>query len=380
MASSGERAGNGTAKPVNLALQGGGSHGAFTWGVLDALLEDGRLDFDGVSGTSAGAMNAVALADGWQRGGAEGARECLAAFWEAIARKGRFSPLQRTPADIWFGNFSYENSPTYRFFDIFSRVFSPYDVNVLDYNPLREVLVETIDFDRVHRCAGFKVFVSATNVHNGKVRVFHGEEVTADVVMASACLPTLYKAVEIDGIPYWDGGFGGNPVLFPFFYETQTEDCLLVQINPIEREATPQTAQEIQDRMNEITFNAGLLREFRAIEFVRRLKADGRLEGTDYRSTRMHRIAADAVVKDLSASSKLNTEWSFLTEMRDTGRAAAQDFLEAHFADIGVRASLDLSEELRADILPVSEREPVGKRMRKAMKRLSRDNAREGGE
>ncbi len=360
------------AKTVNLALQGGGSHGAFTWGVLDAVLEDGRLGFEGVSGTSAGAMNAVALADGWQRDGPDGARQGLHDFWRAVARKGRFSPIQRTPADVWFGNFSLENSPSYRFFDLFTRVFSPYDVNPFDINPLREVVDKAIDFDSVHACGAFAVFVSATNVHTGKVRVFRREEIDLDAVMASACLPTLYKAVEIDGVPYWDGGFGGNPVLFPFFYETETADCLLVQINPIERQSTPRTAQEIQDRMNEITFNAALLREFRAIEFVRRLKEDGRLEDTDYKSIRMHRIAADAALGHLSAASKVNAEWSFLTELRDMGRAAAFDFLDAHFDDIGVRPSLDLSQELRPDILPATEREPLGRRMRDAVRRLGR--------
>ena len=361
----------GRTRTVNLALQGGGSHGAFTWGVLDAILEDGRLRFDGVSGTSAGAMNAVALADGWTRDGAAGARQCLHDFWRAVARKGRFSPIQRTPMDVWFGNFSLENSPAYRLFDIFTRIFSPYDTNPLDINPLREVVEKTIDFDRVSSCGAFAVFVSATNVHTGKVRVFRRGEITADAVMASACLPTLFKAVEIDGVPYWDGGYGGNPVLFPFFYETGTADCLLVQINPIERDSTPKTAQAIQDRVNEITFNAALLREFRAIEFVRRLKADGRLDGTDHRSIRMHRIAADAAVKGLSASSKINAEWPFLTELRDMGRAAAFDFLDAHHDDIGVRPSLDLSKELRADILPITQREPLGRRMREAVGRLA---------
>lgn len=365
-------------KRINLALQGGGSHGAFSWGVLDALLEDGRLEFDGISGTSAGAMNAAALAAGWAGGGPEAARQSLHDFWVAVARKGRFSPIQRTPMDLWFGNYGYENSPSYRFFDIFSRVFSPYDTNLLDINPLRDVVTKEIDFDAVHACAAFKVFVSATNVHNGKVRVFTGEEISVDAVMASACLPMLFKAVEIDGIPYWDGGFGGNPVLFPFFYETETEDCLLVQINPIERETTPRTAQEIQDRMNEITFNAGLLREFRAIEFIRRLKRDGRLEGTDYRSIRMHRIAADPLIETLSASSKLNAEWSFLTDLRDAGIAAAKDFLDAHFDDIGERPTLDLSAELRADILPAEQREPMGARMRNAVKRIGKDRSASG--
>lgn len=365
-------------KRINLALQGGGSHGAFTWGVLDALLEDGRLGFAGISGTSAGAMNAVALADGHCRAGPEGARQCLHDFWAAIARKGRLSAIRRTPADLWFGNYGYENSPSYRLFDIFSRMFSPYDTNPFDINPLREVVAAQIDFDRVHACGAFKVFVSATNVHNGKARVFGGAQISLEAVMASACLPTLFKAVEIDGVPYWDGGFGGNPVLYPFFYQTDTADCLLVQINPIERRTTPRTAQEIQDRMNEITFNAGLLREFRAIEFVRRLVADGRPDGTDYRAIRMHRIAADPVVKDLSASSKLNAEWAFLTRMRDLGRAAAKDFLDAHFDDIGVRPSLDLSAEVRADMLPVTEREPVGRRMRDALGRM--DSARQAGQ
>ena len=359
-------------KRINLALQGGGSHGAFTWGVLDAILEDGRLDFEGISGTSAGAMNTVVLADGWQQGGREKAREHLHDFWHAVSRSGWFSPIQRSPVDYWFGNFGYENSPAYRLFDLLGRVFSPYEANPMNINPLRELVDEFIDFDSVKRCDAFHVFVSATNVQNGKVRVFGREEISSDAVMASACLPTLFQAVEIDGIPYWDGGFGGNPVLFPFFYETETEDCLLVQINPIERDATPRTAQEIQDRMNEITFNAALLREFRAIEFVRRLKEAGRLDGADYQSIRMHRIAADAAVKSLSASSKLNSEWSFLTMLRDTGRAAALDFLDAHFDDIGERATLDLSHELRPDILPVTEREPMGEHMLDAVKRMQR--------
>lgn len=339
-------------KIVNLALQGGGSHGAFAWGVLDALLEDDRLDFDGVSGTSAGAMNAVAMAAGFADGGRQGAREKLHAFWKAVGEKGRFSPIQRTPFEVLFGSYNFEYSPSYRAADLFSRVFSPYDTNPLDINPLREVVDEIIDFEAVRRCTQLSVFVTATNVWSGKAEVFSGDKLSLDVVMASACLPTFYKAVEIDGVPYWDGGFGGNPALYPFFYETETEDCLLVQINPIEKKDTPRTAQEIQDRMNEITFNAGLLREFRAIEFVRRLSEQGRLEGTDYSVIRMHRIAGDEALKDLSAASKLNAEWGFLEDLRDLGRAAASDFLEANFEAIGQKASLDLSAELSAEILP----------------------------
>lgn len=358
------------AKPVNLALQGGGSHGAFTWGVLDALLEDGRLDIDSISGTSAGAMNAVALVDGWERDGRDGARAALHDFWHAVSKTGRFSPVQRTPLDAMWGNWSLEFSPAYRGLDLLSRVFSPYDLNPLDINPLRDVVEKQIDFDRVHHCKAIKTFVSATNVLTGKVRVFRPDELSCDVVMASACLPTIFRAVEIDGVPYWDGGFGGNPALFPFFYAAETQDCLLVQINPIETTKTPRTAFEIQDRMNEITFNAGLLREFRAIEFVRRLKADGRLNGTDYKTIRMHRIAADAVVEELSASTKVNAEWSFLQYLKELGRAAAADFLEQHFDAIGERPTLDLSEEISPHILPQEPEKPVGRRMRAAMERL----------
>ena len=355
-------------KPINLALQGGGSHGAFTWGVLDALLEDGRLRPDGISGTSAGAMNAVALVDGWVRGGAEGAREALHDFWRAVSRNGRFSPVQRTPFDVLWGNWDLSNSPAYRTYDLLTRMFSPYDLNPLGINPLRDIVERQIDFERVHGCSDIRTFISATNVWNGKPRVFFPHELSVDVVMASACLPTVFKAVEIDGEPYWDGGYGGNPVLYPFFYETDTPDCLLVQINPIERRRTPKTAMEIQDRVNEITFNAGLLREFRAIEFVRRLKADGRLDNTRYRTIRMHRVAADAVVEELSASSKINAEWSFLQYLHEMGRAAAEDFLDQSYDAIGKRATLDLSEELSADILP--ERKSVGQHVREAMQRM----------
>ncbi len=359
-------------KKINLALQGGGSHGAFTWGVLDALLEDGRIALEGISGTSAGAMNAVALADGWKRGGAEGARQCLSMFWEAIAEKARYSPLQRSALDVWLGNYGLENSPSFRFFDLWSRMFSPYELNPLDMNPLRDVLEATVDLDRVNGCDAFHLFISATNVLTGKGRVFRRGEISVEAVLASACLPTFFKAVEIDGVPYWDGGYAGNPVLYPFFYETDCSDVLLVQINPVERKEAPRTARAIQDRINEITFNAGLLREFRAIEFVRRLKLEGRLDGTDYRDIRMHRIAGDPVLARFSAASKLNAERSFLLELKEAGRAAARDFLDQHFDDLGQRATLDLSQELRADLLPGPAREPMGQRTRAFLDRLTK--------
>lgn len=329
-------------KPINVALQGGGSHGAFSWGVLDRLLEDGRLTFDAVSGTSAGAMNGVALVDGWVRGGPEGARQKLHDFWQAVARNGRFSPIQRTPWDMLLGNWSVENSPGYYWYDVMSRAFSPYLANPLDLNPLRDVVEAEIDFDKVRSCRAMKLFVSATNVETGQIRVFNPDEITLDAVMASACLPQLFRAVEIDGVPYWDGGYGGNPAIFPFFYANQTEDVLLVQINPVIREGTPRSANEIQNRIDEITFNAGLLREFRAITFVKELIAAGRLPKGEYRDIRLHRIDADEAFKELSASSKISAEWAFLEYLRDLGRDAASDWLDEHFDAVGKEPTVDL--------------------------------------
>jgi len=358
--------GNGKAeekKPINIALQGGGSHGAFTWGVLDRLLEDGRLEIAAVSGTSAGAMNAAALADGWVRGGAEGARQKLHDLWRAIALKGRFSPVQRMPWDVLWGNWSVEHTPGYFWHDTLSRTLSPYAANPLNINPLRDVVASAIDFDNVHSCKAIKLFVSATNVETGQLRVFQPDEITLDVIMASACLPQIFQAVEIDGTPYWDGGYGGNPAIFPFFSETATEDVLLVQINPVTREGTPRTANEIQNRIEEITFNAALLREFRAIAFVKELIAAGRLPHSEYRDIRMHRIDADDAFKNLSTSSKINAEWAFLEYLRDLGRDAASDWLEENFEAVGNRATLDLTDEFRGRFGPLQHASP-GKRVR----------------
>ena len=334
-------------KRVNVALQGGGSHGAFTWGVLDRLLEDGRLELAAISGTSAGAMNAVALADGWVRGGAEGARERLAEFWRAVARKGRFSPVQRSPWDMLLGNWSIDSSPGYLWFDALSRVLSPYAANPFNFNPLREVVEQEIRFDNVRSAGAIKLFISATNVETGKLRVFANEELKVDVVMASACLPHIFQAVKIDDVPYWDGGYGGNPALYPFYYTNDVEDVLLVQVNPVMREGTPHSVPDIQNRIDEITFNATLLSEFRAISFIRELLAGSKLSRAEFRDIRLHRIDADAAFKDLSASSKVNAEWAFLEYMRDLGRNAAEDWLAEHFDSVGISQTLDLSEELQ---------------------------------
>ncbi|QDZ00059.1 patatin-like phospholipase family protein [Nitratireductor mangrovi] len=363
-------------KQVNVALQGGGSHGAFTWGVLDGLLEDGRIGFAAISGTSAGAMNAVALADGWVRGGADGARQKLYDFWRAVAVKGRFSPVQRNPWDMLMGNWSVANTPGYLWFDAISRTISPYLANPLNINPLREVVEREIDFGSVRSCDAMQLFISATNVQTGKLKVFSTSELSRDVVMASACLPHLFQAVTIDGTPYWDGGYGGNPAIYPFFGANHVEDVLLVQINPVNREAVPLTANEIQNRIDEITFNASLLSEFRAIAFVKELIAAGRLGQSEYRDIRMHRIDADEALKDLTAASKVNAEWAFLEYLRDLGRSAAQDWLAENFDALGVRQTLPIEEEL--DKSPSIRPRQLGKRVREFLARREKPAAMRG--
>ncbi len=329
-------------KPINVALQGGGAHGAFAWGVLDRILEDGRLRIEAMSGTSAGAMNAVVLAAGLRDGGADGARAALERFWRAISDQGMKSPIQRSLWDRLTGNWSLDSNPAYLMFDVMTRIVSPYEFNPLNLNPLRDLLEEHIDFEAARACREIKLFISATDVHTGRVRVFTTEEVSGDVVMASACLPFLFHAVEIDGVPYWDGGYMGNPALFPFFYECESPDVVLVQINPIERRITPMTSREIMNRVNEITFNSSLLRELRAVDFVTRLIDAGKLDSAEYTRVFMHLIEAEEALKPLSASSKLNTEWVFLTHLRDIGRETASAWLEASIDKVGRESSLDL--------------------------------------
>jgi len=329
-------------KPVNLALQGGGAHGAFTWGVLDRILEDGRLSIAGVSGTSAGAMNAVALADGYTRGGPDGARAALDHFWRCMSEGAKNSPLKPTPYDQLTGYWGLDHNPVYHAMDALTRVASPYQLNPMNINPLRDLLEDSIDFDMVRKCTAFQLFISATNVESGKVKVFPREALTADMVMASACLPSMFQAVEIDGVPYWDGGYMGNPALFPFHGKTGTDDIVVIQINPIERKGAPRNPQEIQNRINEISFNSSLLKELRAIDFVDRLIRQGKLSRDDYRQVRVHIIENQAELKPLGASSKMNTEWTFLTKLRDLGRETASNWLDETVSVIGERSSVDL--------------------------------------
>jgi NTE family protein len=287
-------------------------------------------------------MNAVALASGFQKGGPDGAREALECYWKAVSRASRTSPVQRTIIDRLMGNWSLDWSPGFMMVDVISRFVSPYEFNPLNLNPLKDLVEGIVDFEAVRACESIRLFLSATNVRTGKVKIFRNKDITSDVVMASACLPLMFQAVEIDGVPYWDGGYSGNPALWPFFYETGTEDLLLIQINPIERPDTPKTARDILNRMNEITFNSSLIKELRAIEFVDRLVKHGTLPADRYRQIRVHVIDGGDFLNDLTASSKFNAEWDFLTNLRDAGRDAASRFVQKYREHIGVQATTDM--------------------------------------
>jgi NTE family protein len=325
---------------VDLALQGGGAHGAFTWGVLDRLLEEPHLKIDGISGTSAGAMNAAVLADGYTDGGPAGARAALAAFWESVSHAARFSPFRRGPLDILFGRWTLDQSPTFIAMDMMARLFSPYDLNPLGTNPLSDVLASTIDFERLPR-SPIKLFVTATNVRTGRGRVFRNSELTPNVLLASACLPTMFQAVEIDGEYYWDGGYSGNPTMTPLVRECAASDTILIPINPVERPGVPRSARDILDRLNEVSFNAVLVKELPMIALLRQVAAPGDSEGAKWAKMRIHMVP-NKVMVELGYSSKLNAEWEFLTMLRDEGRKAGDDFLGLHGADLGCGSSLDL--------------------------------------
>jgi NTE family protein len=326
---------------IDLALQGGGSHGAFTWGVLDRLLEESSwLRIDAISGTSAGAMNAAVLADGWTEGGAEGARAALDAYWERVAQAAALSPLQRMPLDRLLGRWTLDYSPVFVAFDLMSRVLSPYDINPHGFNPLTAILDASIDFERLSR-SPIKLFVTATNVHTGRGRVFRNAELTPEVLLASACLPTLFQAIEIDGEPYWDGGFAGNPTITPLVRESNAQDTILVQINPVVRASTPRTAAEILNRLNEVSFNATLMKELRMIALLRQVADAGSGEGARWAGMRTHLIMSE-MMTDLGYSSKLNGERAFLRVLRAEGRRAAGAFLTDHARDLGRRSTADL--------------------------------------
>jgi NTE family protein len=345
------RGGRRRGKRINLALQGGGAHGAFTWGVLDHLLEHGRIEIEGISGASAGALNAVMLADGLTRGGPEEALARLADFWRAVSVDGHLPDLQRGVVErlfpfvprqgVWLG--------------AMSRFLSPYDLNPLNINPLKDLIGRFVDFEAICHGDGPELFISATNVQTGELRVFTRTEITPEVVMASAALPLLFRAVEIDGVPYWDGGYSGNPAVVPFLRATTTEDVLIVQINPRERRKVPTSTPEIMSRLNEINFNASLLSELRGVAFVNRLIDEGRLprglRPGEFRRLKLHRIVMEEPGEGLGARSTLNTDYEYFETLRKLGQRATRRFLDSYFDDIGKRSTIDLAE---AEVEPES--------------------------
>jgi NTE family protein len=330
---------------IDLALQGGGAHGAFTWGVLDRLLEEPWLRIDAISGTSAGAMNAAALAYGHSLRGNDGARAALHGFWERVAQVGRLSPIRRGPLDVLLGRWTLDNSPSYIASDLMSRLLSPYDLNLAGWNPLRKILTEGVDFSRLTQ-SSIKLFVTATNVATGRARVFRNSDLTPDALIASACLPTMFQAIELDGEAYWDGGYSGNPTITPLVRESNARDTIIVPINPVERKGTPRSAGEILNRLNEVAFNAVLLKELRMIALLRQVANPGDEEGQKWAKMRIHSVSND-IMAGLSASSKLIAEWDFLCMLRDAGRQSADTFLQRHGADLGKRSTFDLDALLQ---------------------------------
>jgi len=332
-------------KRMNLALQGGGSHGAYAWGVLDRLFEEESIEFDGIVGTSAGAMNATVAAYGLAKGGNAGGREALHNFWRKISDAAKKGPLQPSMLDKMIGRGNMDYSPGWLFMDALSRMLSPYQLNPMNVNPLRDTLLEAVDFDFLHKENKVKLFICASNVMTGRHKVFTEKEVSVDAVLASACLPFMFQAVEIDGQHYWDGGYMGNPPLYPLFYHTNTPDVMIVQINPINIPELPTTAQNILDRINTLSFNSSLMREMRAIHFVTKLIDNGFDDDGRLKRVNIHTIDAEDYLGKLSVSSKLNADWDFLQQLFKVGRAKAEDFLDQHYDKIGVTSSTDIEKK-----------------------------------
>ena len=331
-----------TPKKINLALQGGGAHGAFTWGVLDRLLEEEAIEIEGISGTSAGAMNAAVLVGGYMKGGRQGAKDLLETFWRRVSEAALFSPLHKTPIERMITGWNLDASPVYHWYDVLSRMYSPYELNPLNINPMRLILEDVLDLENVQACSVIKLFITATHVLSGQARVFQCSEITTDVLLASACIPFLFQAVDIEGEPYWDGGYMGNPAIWPMIYNCESPDVVLVQINPIHNPIVPKTANEIINRLNEITFNSSLVSEMRAIEFVSKLIRDEKLDSTRYKDMHVHLIYEADEMSRLNASSKMNADWDFFTFLRDMGRRSANQWIKENWEQVGTKSTIDI--------------------------------------
>lgn len=334
-------------KPISLALQGGGSHGALSWGVLERLSEGSEVEIKAITATSAGAMNAVAFAAGMAKGGPAGARENLECFWREVSDRSKpFAAIRGSDLPEPFKAFS-----PFNMLAMLSSMASPYDLNPFDFNPLRDAIKASVDFDAV-RESGIKLHLAATNVETGRARIFTGDEITIDATLASACLPQTFKAVEIDGEPYWDGGYMGNPSLFPLIYSDAPKDILLVMLNPLKRLGVPKTAGAIQDRLNEINFNSSLIGELRAIGFVQKLLDDKLLaeeKRGDYKRLYMHLISGGKAICEYGLETKYDTSWSFLQELRERGYHMADQWLKECGNKVGKASSIDIKAEFLTD-------------------------------
>ena len=369
-----------TQKKINLALQGGGAHGAYTWGVLDRLLEEKEIIIEGISGTSAGAMNAAMLASGYAQGGNDGAKKQLETFWKRISEAAAFSPLHKSSMERFITGWNMDLSPTYHWFDLVSRIFSPYELNPLNINPMKGILEDLIDPKAMRNCDAIKLFVTATHVASGQARVFQEHEITPDVLLASACIPFLFQAVEVQGEPYWDGGYMGNPSIWPLIYNCKSEDVVLVQINPIHENQLPKTANEIINRINEISFNSSLVAEMRAIAFVSKLLKEGALNKKRYKDMRIHLIYSADHMHHLNASSKMNADWHFFQYLKEIGRENAEAWIKKNWKDIGVKSTIDIQQKflagpgtqpITADLAsrPASQKKPQPQQKKQLKKR-----------
>lgn len=328
---------------INLALQGGGAHGAFTWGVLHRLMSDRRLRIEGLSGTSAGAMNAVVMADGFIKGRREGAIANIQEFWHRISKAGFSNKMM----SLWTRNangWNIDNTPPYALFDLVTRLFSPYELNPLDINPLRDIILDMVDFEALRQHEEIKLFVTATNVKTCKPKVFRTKELTAPMLLASACVPLLFKAVEVEGEFYWDGGYMGNPSIYPLIHESKTPDVVIVQINPLKRNEVPTKARDILNRITELSFNSSLVREMRGVATITSLIDSGRLAPEHYAKVNFHMIDAHDDLPSLGVSSKFNTDIGFLEHLHDLGFESAEMWLTENFDKIGVSSTLDVFE------------------------------------
>ncbi|MBN53895.1 MAG: hypothetical protein CL558_09990 [Alphaproteobacteria bacterium] len=366
-------------RKINLALQGGGAHGAFTWGVLDRLLEEveaGRLEIDGISGTSAGALNGAVLKYGLATGGPKEARRLLNKLWTGVSQKNLLTPLQDI-ATTMTGSHNLDSSPTFAWLEVWKHYMSPQQFNPLNQNPLRALLQDVVDFDKLREKlaeeGGGNLFIGATNVTRGDLKIFCGDEISVDSVLASATLPDLFHPMEIDGEIYWDGGYMGNPPLEPLRFDSESDDTILVQINSFKRNDAPRSRSDIADAANKLMFNSALVTELRDLERMNDLFATGKLKPSNsIRPQRMHRIKDSGAMDDLNLSSKGNPTGRFLRSLRELGRKAADEWIAENAAKLGKESTWQFDWSNPIGLLGKSEpKKPEDRRGR--LQRLAGD-------